>query len=644
MKRLFRYGECDSRNVPACLLFAGSIVNHGRIKIVAIYTRLRDLKFRTKVVVSFFLVMFLLAAILGMVYARSAITAMVGLTRSNVQEIVRKNNAIVDTKLGRIGESTMSMLSDPDLFAIFNGIRTPADVNVLGMDRHITPIIRKYFAQWPEVYSVQLATSYFTFGNNTSFISGENYTDSSLYRQASDAKGSLIWVPTYDYTVMFGNEAMSILELDDRYIFSAARQVNSVTVDNFLVGLLDDAVERPTLIVNFKEEVYSEVFRDSFPYHDAWFAIASTDGHIVSSSHRDQLGRQPRWEWLQALPRGASGSRILTLEGQKVIACYDTSAVTGWLSVAVIPYEELVRTVLPAMRSATFLVLVLFLLLAIPLSIGLSGMLSGPLNQLLDAMRRMEKGDFGTPVPVESRDEIGYLTNRFNHLNERVKTLIEENYIGKLREKETEIMALNLQLNPHFLYNTLNIINWMAIEQGNRDISDMVMRLCDMMAYTLRDKRDVARLSEDLEWLSNYWIIMQARFEDKFTIEQHISPAILDCEVPKLFLQPFVENSILHGFEHMEQGGVIRIEGKNDEHTLCFTVADNGAGMTAEAVERVMTMEASHIGVRNVDKRIRLLYGSEFGVSVASKPGEGTLVCIRLPKRVAQEPASASTQ
>ena len=204
MKGMNRHNARNLRTPRSDLHDADSTRNRGFERISARFARLRDVKFRTKVVVSFFLVMFVLAAILGAVYARSAITAMVGLTRSNVQEIVRKNNAIVDTKLGRIGESTMSMLSDPDLFAIFSGIRTPADVNVLDMDRRITPIIRKYFAQWPEVYSVQLATSYYTFGNNSSYISGDNYTDSQLYRQACDAKGSLIWVPTYDYTVMSG--------------------------------------------------------------------------------------------------------------------------------------------------------------------------------------------------------------------------------------------------------------------------------------------------------------------------------------------------------------------------------------------------------------------------------------------------------
>jgi len=243
----------------------------------------------------------------------------------------------------------------------------------------------------------------------------------------------------------------------------------------------------------------------------------------------------------------------------------------------------------------------------------------------------MGEGDFDSRVPVDIKDEFGYFTHKFNQMNEKIKKLIEENYIVTIREKESQIMALNLQMNPHFLYNTLNIINCMAIENKDKEVSEMIIKLRDMLVYTVKNKKDIIRFSDDLQWLKNYLYIMSKRYENKFTVCFDIDSRIYDTPVPKLFLQPFIENAIIHGFEEIDEGGIILISGSICDGKRVFSVSDNGKGMDKDTIERILNEDEASVGISNVDRRIKLLYGQEYGVAIKSDWGEGTEIKVTLP-------------
>lgn len=265
------------------------------------------------------------------------------------------------------------------------------------------------------------------------------------------------------------------------------------------------------------------------------------------------------------------------------------------------------------------------------LSIIISARISRPVNKLLAAIKQMEEGKFDIRIPSGDDGEFGYLIYKFNNMNDKIGKLIDENYLSAIREKETEIMALNLQLNPHFIYNTLNVINWMALEAKHENISNATMDLCTMLEFTLRNKKDVVPFEDDLKWLKCYLNIMSLRYEDKFSVLYDIHPSLGRCRVPKLFLQPFIENSIYHGFEYIERKGVIRITGRVENNTAFFIVEDNGIGMGEEKITEVMSREQSSIGVKNVDKRIKLIFGYDYGVNINSGIGKGTRIIISIP-------------
>ncbi|HBM80608.1 MAG TPA: two-component sensor histidine kinase, partial [Clostridiaceae bacterium] len=183
----------------------------------------------------------------------------------------------------------------------------------------------------------------------------------------------------------------------------------------------------------------------------------------------------------------------------------------------------------------------------------------------------------------------------------------------------------------HFLYNTLNTINWIAIENNQKEISKIIMSLADMLHYTAYNEDELTFFGDDLKWLKNYIYIMQNRFDDKFTVYYDIDPKLNLYKVPKLFLQPFVENSILHGFDSIDTGGILKIRGWVNSIRVCFSVEDNGRGIEKEKGEKMIQHYPENIGIKNVEKRIKLIYGEEYGIRVKSILNKGTKVLIELP-------------
>lgn len=589
-------------------------------------------RFRTRLFLSYLPILFLPVMFLSFRFSYISQGALSDQASKNAYEIIKKDNEIMDAKLSKVQENSLSMTIDQDLFNIFNDDRTGNQHNVLEMDRKITKIIAKYFAQSPEVLSTQIVTSYYTFGTNTSVISGDSYTKSTLYKQALAASGKLVWIPTYDYTYMFDNTMLqNVSGLKDRYILSAVRLLNCSYIDDWVFAQLPDSVERPVLIVNFQESFFSDNIQDSIPAKGAIYCVTTPDGHILSHSDKALVGSDRAAPWLDYAVKAGSGTYTQLIDGRSMIVCFDTSKVTGWISAVIIPKSELMSGIAQAVNQSILYIALLFMLVSLMLSLLLSVQISRPISRLMAVIKKMEQGKFSDRVTPTSRDELGLLTRQFNTMNEKIGILIEENYLTKIREKESEIMALNLQLNPHFIYNTLNVINWMAIEAGNENISNATMDLCNMLEKSFRNKQDLIPLQADLDWLKSYLNIMAYRYEGKFRIEQEYDPGLALCLVPKLFLQPFVENAIYHGFQNMDQGGVIRITARLKGDDAVFTVEDNGAGIEQERIAEIVNREQSHIGVSNVDKRIKLLFGMKYGVTLASAPDKGTVVTIILP-------------
>lgn len=194
-------------------------------------------------------------------------------------------------------------------------------------------------------------------------------------------------------------------------------------------------------------------------------------------------------------------------------------------------------------------------------------------------------------------------------------------------------MALTMQINPHFLYNTLNTINMLAIQNDDDETAELIVSLSEMLQYTCKDSSDQAPLSAEISWVSNYLFLMSKRYNGLFRTVLDIDEDLMDCRIPKFILQPLVENSILHGFSDMQKEGVLTLAISKSENSLCIEVRDNGIGMDEEQLKKYIHAICvdGHVGISNVHRRLSLIYGENYKIHVVSAPGEGTSIKIWIP-------------
>lgn len=317
------------------------------------------------------------------------------------------------------------------------------------------------------------------------------------------------------------------------------------------------------------------------------------------------------------------GNFLMEIDGVQDMVLFNTIESTGWKIIGIVPYSE-VGGRAQVIRNYTILVGLLCVLLAAIFAYLISRGVTRPMKVLTDAMKQAESGNFDIRVNLKSDDEMSTLGHGFNSMIERINSLIKEVYEMNYRRKEAELKALQAQINPHFLYNVLDSINWMAMSYNAKDISLMVTSLANVMRYSLSGGDDVL-LKDELQSIESYLKIQKIRYGDKFDYSLDFPDEIMERKVPKFVLQPLVENAIVHGIEPKNGPGRINMTGKIEDGFINIKIEDNGVGMDTNA------LRDDSIGIQNVRQRIRLKYGEPYGLYFESEPGMGTRVTVLLP-------------
>lgn len=258
--------------------------------------------------------------------------------------------------------------------------------------------------------------------------------------------------------------------------------------------------------------------------------------------------------------------------------------------------------------------------------------ISGRIRKLNGVMEEVERGNLEVEMADEQLDEIGDLSRGFNHMVGELRHLIEEVYKGKIRQKKYEMTALRAQINPHFLYNSLSLINWEALEIGADDISKATLALSRYYRTSLNKGKNVMPIREEIDNVRAYLEIQEMFHDYSFQVNIEVAEEILDLETLNLVLQPLAENAIIHGIDRKRQGkGILTVTGELEGSCVLLKVADNGVGMSQEKAEQIISSKSSGYGLRNVNSRIKLQYGEEYGLSVQSIEGLGTEIMVRFP-------------
>lgn len=382
-----------------------------------------------------------------------------------------------------------------------------------------------------------------------------------------------------------------------------------------------------------------KLFQDTLELisQDKSILIMTSDFSPISSMNMDAFSMMDIQAFLNDHPE-QNGCLRISLSDTDCIITWERLSVSGLILCEVLPLKNI--SLNPnAIRATLGLVFISSIVIGFSLSLLFTRYLTRPIMRLIDHMEVISSGDFGRNPDIESNDELGIIGRQINEMSAHVSVLMENRIRDEQEKMNLEIKILQAQINPHFLYNTLDSIKWIATMQHNAGIVKVVSALSSLLKNMAKGFNEKVTVRQELDFLDNYITIEKIRYIELFDVEISIEdPELYDARMIKLTLQPLVENSIFSGIEPSGKPGLIKIHIFSQEQTLYISIRDNGVGLSEENIARLLTDTSrvtknymSGIGLPNVDRRIKLVYGQEYGIKIDSELGVYTCVTVSLP-------------
>ena len=366
--------------------------------------------------------------------------------------------------------------------------------------------------------------------------------------------------------------------------------------------------------------------------------ILDARGNIVYHPQQQQLYNELQTENINLI-MDTEDDTVLTGTGKDgKLYSISRSDKTGWTVVDCTSVRELLSKSRQA-QSIYVLMAVLLVIVSLLFSRFMARSITLPIQKLRDSMEKVQEGDFSiSDVVVDSDNEIGSLTKSFDVMTHRIQELMEQNVYEQEQKRKSELKALQSQINPHFLYNTLDSIIWMAEGKKNEEVVLMTASLARLLRQSISNEDEVVPIANEVEYARGYLTIQKMRYKDKLEFQIEVEPSILHIPLIKLVLQPIIENAIYHGLKYKESKGLLIIKGFMKDGNAVLQVIDDGVGMDEETLAHIydrhkVNYHSNGVGVYNVQKRLKLYYGDDYGITYESKKGEGTTATITIPGR-----------
>ena len=366
--------------------------------------------------------------------------------------------------------------------------------------------------------------------------------------------------------------------------------------------------------------------------------ILDAKGNIVYHPQQQQLYNELQTENI-SLIMDTDDDTVLTGTGNNgKLYSISRSDKTGWTVVDCTNVRELLSKSRQA-QSIYVLTAVVLVIVALLFSRFMARSITLPIQKLRDSMKKVQEGDFSvSDVVVDSRNEIGSLTKSFDVMTHRIQELMEQNVHEQEQKRKSELKALQSQINPHFLYNTLDSIIWMAEGKKNEEVVLMTASLARLLRQSISNEDEVVPIANEVEYARGYLTIQKMRYKDKLEFQIDVDPSILHIPLIKLVLQPIIENAIYHGLKYKESKGLLIIKGFPKDGNAVLQVIDDGVGMDEETRAHIydrhkVNYHSNGVGVYNVQKRLKLYYGEDYGITYESVVGKGTTATITIPGR-----------
>lgn len=424
------------------------------------------------------------------------------------------------------------------------------------------------------------------------------------------------------------------------YILEESSQVNYISLAKSMRSQ-SDGQTLATVIVSLKQDFLSQSLRQFFCEPDDAIYICTEGGSIVLSlDDNATFSDEQIRSWAEDFSDCANGSGVVSAEGREYLACYYTLSRQFTFNKEVLKVLHLTRydritQEMDQMNAHVNTVLILCVVSLLVVAVLCAKIITRPLEVLSEKMRNYQLEEELTGLDFQRRDEIGHLNRSFREMSETIRNLFEKQRQETEERERFRFESLRAQVNPHFLFNTLNTIRWLAIIRKADNIVACIDALATMMKYSMGRGSEYVTVKEEIENINSYMYISNCRYGNQFTFETDVSEEIQQLKVVKFILQPIVENALIHGFKGSNKQGRILLYGDVEGDVLKLYVEDNGTGLSREAVERLSQprsdRKVTSIGIPNVDARIKSAYGQQFGVTVYNGAAGGTVAEYTLP-------------
>lgn len=386
------------------------------------------------------------------------------------------------------------------------------------------------------------------------------------------------------------------------------------------------------MTIVYKQDYFEDIVKDNSTEFSSYVYVVDQEGCIVSTNNQQYLNTE-----FPIVPQELSSKylyRYDVLNDENAYFYAGEPLSNGWMLIQSVSLHDLYKNIYNSIRIAGVLLLVILILGAVVLKIATKH-IAQPTRNLVESMKRFGAGNLKHRVAAVTNDELGQIGREYNRMADNIETLINQVYKMEITQKQAEIDFLSMQINPHFLYNTLDTISWMAIGEQNSEISEMTIALAELLRAMVKRDRFIT-VEEEMRTVKDYLYIQTQRFGDKITIKYEVDEIANPCMIPNFILQPLIENAIIHGLEPKLDKGTLWIDIFVEKENLVFCIKDDGVGMTAEEIEDLYKKCESNdtkqnIGLKNVYRRLILCYGEESRLRIESSKSGGTSIEFRLP-------------
>lgn len=581
------------------------------------FKRFRDFSIRTKLIIGFLTILLPLVLILSIVFYSYSAEIVLKQSLEQTREIVEQFSISLDNYMGLMRNKMEILADSPTIQEELNTHQDKEDIkndSFYSRNKRIRRIMLQIYSSVTmndvEIYGINETNHYLSLWSKKYEIPDKDI----LFENANLSKGRSVLVN-------------NINDADTIQMIKMVKDLQTYKPIGYIrFGLKRNYIEKMAKNINFGSDGSVVIFDENL-------------NKISGIAHDSALSK--------LLKEKPSTGNFSYSEGKnEYTAVHIHSDSTGWTTVGVIPLRYINKD-LAGIQYLTVIIIVLTIIIGVAVSVIIAQSLILPLENTVNALEKFSRGDFAVRLKENRCDEIGKLNRIFNKAIKEINELMQKVTQSEILNKEMEFKTLQSQMNPHFLYNTLDTINWLAFKEKQTEICNLVAAISSLIRASISNKKSIITIEQELDYVKNYIYIQHIRYKDRFDIIYDIDESLLKQAVPKLIIQPIVENAIIHGIENSKNKNLLYISVKRENECIIIIVKDTGIGMTDEKVSELLKEPLNaegdeqkahtNLGLYAVHKRIQLMYGDLYGLTVQSQAGEGTTVTLHIPFTKKQE-------